>query len=175
MFEAGQVGERQPDPNGTIIDLAIFDVGAGDVTGIVLRLRALGCNRVLALATHWQSDEALEAIRAGASGVLSKSGMTSQALLAQVQAALHGAGVVPPELLGSVAGLAPRESLFGGLTEREQTVLRLYSEGKVTRKVASELSYSERTIKNVLHDAVMKLGARSRSQAIACATREGLI
>ena len=45
----------------------------------------------------------------------------------------------------------------------------------MTREVATELSYSERTVKTVLRDAVMKLGARSRSQAIAFAVREGLI
>lgn len=41
--------------------------------------------------------------------------------------------------------------------------------------VAQELSYSGRTVKNVLHDVVTKLNARSRSQAVAFAVREGLI
>ena len=43
------------------------------------------------------------------------------------------------------------------------------------REVAQELCYSERTVKNVLHDVVTKLNARSRSQAVAFAVREGLI
>jgi DNA-binding CsgD family transcriptional regulator len=37
------------------------------------------------------------------------------------------------------------------------------------------MSYSERTIKNVLHDVVIKLNVRTRSQAVALAAREGLI
>ena len=41
--------------------------------------------------------------------------------------------------------------------------------------VAQQLCYSERTVKNVLHDVVTKLNARSRSQAVAFAVREGLI
>ena len=44
-----------------------------------------------------------------------------------------------------------------------------------SREVAVELAYSERTVKNVLHDVVTKLNARSRSQAVAFAVREGLI
>ena len=44
-----------------------------------------------------------------------------------------------------------------------------------TREVAAQLCYSERTVKNVLHDVVTKLNARSRSQAVAFAVREGLI
>ena len=60
-------------------------------------------------------------------------------------------------------------------TEREQQVLALIAQGHPTREVALELSYSERTVKNVLHDVVTKLNARSRSQAVAHAVREGLI
>jgi DNA-binding CsgD family transcriptional regulator len=37
------------------------------------------------------------------------------------------------------------------------------------------LSYSERTIKNVIHDVVTKLNARTRSHAVAEAVRAGLI
>ena len=61
------------------------------------------------------------------------------------------------------------------LTDREQQVLSLIAAGHPTREVAQELCYSERTVKNVLHDVVTKLNARSRSQAVAFAVREGLI
>jgi DNA-binding NarL/FixJ family response regulator len=61
------------------------------------------------------------------------------------------------------------------LTEREQRVLGLIAEGYPTREVAEQLSYSERTVKNVLHDIVTKLNVRSRSQAVAHAVRDGLI
>ncbi len=54
-------------------------------------------------------------------------------------------------------------------------MLSLIAAGHPTREVALELSYSERTVKNVLHDVVTKLNARSRSQAVAFAVREGLI
>ena len=61
------------------------------------------------------------------------------------------------------------------LTDREQQVLALIAAGHPTREVALQLCYSERTVKNVLHDVVTKLNARSRSQAVAFAVREGLI
>jgi DNA-binding NarL/FixJ family response regulator len=61
------------------------------------------------------------------------------------------------------------------LTTREQQVLASVAEGLPTREVARRLHYSERTVKNVLHDVVTKLGARSRSQAVAEAVRQGLI
>jgi DNA-binding CsgD family transcriptional regulator len=49
------------------------------------------------------------------------------------------------------------------------------AEGLPTREVAHRLSYSERTIKAVMHDVTTKLDAKSRSQAVALAVREGLI
>jgi DNA-binding CsgD family transcriptional regulator len=55
------------------------------------------------------------------------------------------------------------------------TTLRLAAEGHPTREVAVQLCYSERTIKNVLHDVVTKMDARTRSHAVAQAVREGLI
>ena len=54
-------------------------------------------------------------------------------------------------------------------------MLSLIADGHPTREVAQRLCYSERTVKNVLHDAVTKLGVRSRSQAVAHAVRDGLI
>jgi DNA-binding CsgD family transcriptional regulator len=77
----------------------------------------------------------------------------------------------------------PIDDSFATITDLEQVVpcvdggqvLALIAAGHPTREVAAELCYSERTVKNVLHDVVTKLNARSRSQAVAFAVREGLI
>jgi len=71
--------------------------------------------------------------------------------------------------------LEPRGLSLSWLTAREKQVLRLVANGHPTREVARQLSYSERTIKNVMHDVVTKMNARSRSQAVAEAVRAGLI
>jgi DNA-binding NarL/FixJ family response regulator len=101
-----------------------------------------------------------------------------------IQAASAGDGTVPPDLLGRLLRqvgrlqrhvLAPRGLTFSGLSERELDVLRLVADGMSTSEIAKRLSYSERTIKNVIHDITTKLNARSRSQAVAEALRAGLI
>ncbi len=128
-------------------------------------------------------EHVLAAMQAGAIGFLRKDTLTMEGLSAAVQAAASGAGVVTPELLGSLVKSAAAESNGGSngrphsakLTDREQQVLSLIAAGHPTREVAQELCYSERTVKNVLHDVVTKLNARSRSQAVAFAVREGLI
>jgi DNA-binding NarL/FixJ family response regulator len=61
------------------------------------------------------------------------------------------------------------------LTSREQAVLHMLADGLTTREIAEELSYSERTVKNIVHDVLEKLGCRTRAHAVAIATRHGVI
>ena len=134
--------------------------------------------KVIVCSSHCVEDAVLAALQAGAVGVLRKDTLTTDSLATAVRAAANGTGVVTPELLrdlldGLAAGI--ERPVVARLTDREQQVLSLIAEGHPTREVAEQLCYSERTVKNVLHDVVTKLGARSRSQAVAHAVREGLI
>jgi DNA-binding NarL/FixJ family response regulator len=61
------------------------------------------------------------------------------------------------------------------LAPREIDVLRLVADGYDTGEIATKLAYSERTVKNVLHDVTTRLQLRNRSHAVAFALREGLI
>jgi DNA-binding NarL/FixJ family response regulator len=61
------------------------------------------------------------------------------------------------------------------LSPRDVNVLRLLSEGRSTAGIAHDLTYSQSTIKNVIHDLVRELGARNRAHAVALAIRAGLI
>jgi DNA-binding NarL/FixJ family response regulator len=137
--------------------------------------------RVLVCTSECSESSVLAAMQAGAIGILRKDTLSMDGLAAAVQAAASGAGVVTPELLGGLVRSAANganghaRAPQAMLTDREQQVLSLIAAGHPTREVAQELCYSERTVKNVLHDVVTKLNARSRSQAVAFAVREGLI
>jgi DNA-binding NarL/FixJ family response regulator len=163
-------------------ELVMADLAVGQVGMFIGQVRQRIGRPVLVTTQCWDPDAVLEAVAANAIGVVCKDGLTAESLGVQVRAALHGAGVVPPQLLTTMADQSVTGDRdvngFGrrsGLTPRERAVLRLIADGRLTREVATELSYSERTVKTVLRDAVVKLGARSRSQAIAAAVREGLI
>jgi DNA-binding NarL/FixJ family response regulator len=160
-------------------ELVIVDIAIGHVDMFIAQVHQRLGRPVLVIADAWDREAVLEAVGANAIGVVCKDGLTAESLGIQVRAAMHGAGVVPPQLLTSLVnqgaeGTARRFPRLG-LTSRECAVLRLIADGRLTREVATELSYSERTVKTVLRDAAVKLGARSRSQAIASAVREGLI
>ena len=61
------------------------------------------------------------------------------------------------------------------LTDREIKVLKLLADGQDTAEVGRRLFYSERTVKNIVHDVTSRLNLRNRTQAVAYALRQGLI
>jgi DNA-binding NarL/FixJ family response regulator len=138
---------------------------------------------VIACTSDCDNESVISAVEAGAVGYLRKDTLTQDLLQAAIQAAEGGAAIVAPDVLAAMLRGAPSETDNGAtarlpeprLTEREQRVLALIAQGHPTREVAQQLCYSERTVKNVLHDVVTKLNARSRSQAVAYAVRDGLI
>lgn len=121
------------------------------------------------------------ALDAGACGVIAQDGLTVCALRAMIETAIEGSGVVSTRFLAMLrkdASAGPQqraEHSPSPLAPRERQVLGLIAAGSTTREIALELSYAERTVKNILHDAVTKLGARSRSQAVANAVRGGWV
>ena len=160
-------------------DLVIVDHAMPGGTDFVAAVGEAASAPVVVCSSLTTEDAVLAVLQAGAAGVLRKDTLTTETLASAVRAAVNGTGVVTSELLHE---LLENLSTNGDgkpaptrLTDREQQVLSLIAAGHPTREVAQQLCYSERTVKNVLHDVVTKMGARSRSQAVAHAVREGLI
>jgi DNA-binding NarL/FixJ family response regulator len=180
VAEAESVREAWEHPDLFASELVILDVAVEGGPDFVSAVTEATGARVIVCTSEPSDDSVLAALQAGAVGFLRKDALTPEALGSAVQAAAEGTGVVAPDLLGNLLKGVTGEGVNGRptlarLTEREQQVLALIAQGHPTREVAQELCYSERTVKNVLHDVVTKLNARSRSQAVAHAVREGLI
>ena len=179
---AGSVAEARRHPQLAGADVVIVDISAEDGHQLMREVRDTFGARVIACGAGWDGAAALAAVEAGAVAVVRNETLSADALEATVRATLEGSMVLPPELVGGLLTAGAAGAEYGGgrrhgsqLTAREEQVLRLIADGHATREVAAELCYSERTVKNVLHDAVTKLGARSRSHAVAHAVRAGLI
>ncbi len=181
VAHAGSVREAWADRELLRSELVIVDQSIDGGVDFIGALGEATGARVVVCTSECGEAAVLAGIRAGAVGFLCKDALTTDGLAAAVTAAASGTGVVTPDLLGSLLRAVSNGSgerakpAPARLTDREQRVLALIAKGHPTREVALELSYSERTVKNVLHDVVTKLNARSRSQAVAHAIREGLI
>jgi DNA-binding NarL/FixJ family response regulator len=178
--------------DGTEVDLAdvalvvvdAVDAATVRVLGAVQRDRTPGGRpRSVLVVSEIDPAGAAEALRAGAAGIVRRAAVTADGLVSAIGSVAAGEGVVPSDLLegllrrrpGGDIRQAPPVAGFGRPTEREVQVLRLLSEGCDTREVARMLSYSERTVKNVIQDVTRRFGLRNRSHAVAFALREGLI
>ena len=148
------------------------------------RLQRGGTTRTVLVAGSLDDGELVSAVEAGAVGLMRRNETTADRLVATIVAAAANDGTVPPDLLGRLLTqvgalqrgvLAPRGLSFTGLASREIEVLRLVADGCDTSEIADQLAYSERTVKNVLHDVTTRLQLRNRSHAVAYALREGLI
>lgn len=124
------------------------------------------------------------AIEHGLAVLLPPAAATAERLLRAVADAHRGHGDVPSEQLGWLLRdlgrlhkqvLAPRELTLSGLSHRETEVLRLLADGLDTAEIATELAYSERTVKNILHTLLRRLDLRNRVHAVAHGVRHGLI
>ncbi len=192
VSEAGVSAQLRLDGDLEVIDdldaarVAVVTVDEVDDTTLnVLRgLERGGCERIVLVAARLDDAGLLAAVEAGVSAILRRHEAGPDQLRAAVVAADTGDGSIPPDLLGRLLAqvgrlqrnvLGPRGLTFSGLNEREVAVLRLVAEGLETAEIARTLSFSERTIKNVIHDVTSRLNLRNRSHAVAYAVREGLI
>lgn len=71
--------------------------------------------------------------------------------------------------------VASRSRSASKLSAREVDVLRLIAEGKHCDEIATELSYSERTVRYILYGAMKRMRSRNRAHAVSHAIRTGLI
>ena len=146
--------------------------------------RDAGGPRVVLIVGSVDGVEVLAAVEAGVAAIVRRSEATPERLSTAIRAAATGDGHLPPDLLGRLlqqVGDAQRRAAtptgltFGGLTQRELTVLRLIADGYSTSEIATRMAYSERTIKNSIHDLVSRFHLRNRTHAVAFAVRQGLI
>lgn len=156
-----------------------------DDTARVVRALCRGDQpRIVLVASTIDEATVVAAAELGVGGLLRRTDSTADALVRAITRVSAGEGEVPPDLLGRLLEqvgrlqrqvLAPRGLAFSGLSPRETEVLRLVAEGHDTSEIAAQLCYSERTVKNVLHDLTTRLQLKNRTHAVAYAMREGLI
>lgn len=166
------------------VALVVADHVDAESVSVIRSLRARGAERLILLVARIDDKGVVAAVEAGATNVIRRSEATPGNLLAAIRTASAGEGSLPPDLLGRLLSqvgrlqrqvLHPRGLTFAGLTDREVRVLQLLAEGLDTAEVGRRLFYSERTVKNIIHDLTNRLELRNRTHAVAYAIREGLI
>lgn len=151
----------------------VFDVDAAGLQAAAAPARR--CEVKLLGVTREAGAGQQSESKASVSAVLVLRAMSPARLLSCVRAVTEGGGDMSPEALCRMLPESENGTSHERLTEREFDVLRLLADGDSTRDIAKRLSYSERTVKNIVHDLLVKLNCRTRAHAVALATRRGVI
>ncbi|MER7189119.1 helix-turn-helix transcriptional regulator [Streptomyces flaveolus] len=178
-----EVDLREESGPGTVALLIEDALDEAALTRLRRIVRSEGARAVLVVGAI-RETELLDVVECGVGAIVWRHEATAHRLVQAVLAASRGDGDLPADLIGRLvnqvgtlhrgaAGRPGAPSL--GLAPREVDVLRLVADGLDTGEIAGKLSYSERTVKNVMHGLTTRLHLRNRAHAVAYALREGYI
>jgi two-component system NarL family response regulator len=171
---------REHQPDLVMLDLLMPGMSGLEVVGTIIK--ASPRTKVVLLTSSESAEDLLAAVKAGASGYLTKDTPLPR-LVAAMHDVIDGGAAVSPAMGGKLF-TALRDLLRHSgtmsarvpeLTGRELEILGLVGNGKTSREIADELFISENTVRNHVRNVLDKLGLRSRFEAVTWAQREGLI
>ena len=145
-------------------EVTLLDLSLGAGSGLRLLAQMLRHSpeaAVLVFSMHAEPLYAVQALRAGARGYVTK-GSVPQVLVDAVYQVARGQRALSPDIAGEVAGmLLEGETGHMGLTPREFDVLRLLLQGLDVEAVGQALHISPKTVRNCHYQLKAKLGART--------------
>ncbi|TPV50957.1 helix-turn-helix transcriptional regulator [Pseudarthrobacter phenanthrenivorans] len=173
----------EPPVNGRALPGEVAHAARAIVRGLVLAM--VDQQGVRRIRTQWDCDGAnlLINVRDDGPGELSASAPAMARLVQRVEALNGSMGVdVMPGWGADVAVVIPldpparplAEAADWNLGERELEVLQLLAAGQRNRSIAAKLHISENTVKFHLRNLYRKIGASSRTEAMALAHSNGL-
>lgn len=172
----------------TRADLVLMDISMPELDGIAATAQItadenLAGVRVLILTTFELDENVLHALRAGASGFLSKS-VEPAVLQEAIRLVARGEALLSPKAVRTLInrflslpnpGPVPSPARLDGLTEREREVMALVAGGLSNDEIGERLYVAPLTAKTHINRAMMKLGARDRAQLVVFAYQSGLV
>jgi two-component system invasion response regulator UvrY len=178
--EAANYGELRQKLAEQACDVLVIDIempGRNGLEALVILRKEHPGLRAIVLSGHAENEYAVRALRAGASGYLSKASAPLQ-LVEAVRKAASGGKYISAEaaqaLARTVAGEG-RDAEHEALTDRELQVLRLIAAGKRLSEIAKALLLSPKTVSVYRARVLEKLGLANNVEIAHYAARHGLI
>ena len=170
-------------PDVVLMDVRMPEMGGIEATRRILE--AAPSTRVLMLSVSDETEDLIDAVKAGAAGYLLKE--TSIDVIAEsVRQVALGHSFISPRIAGRLleefANLARRdtpppeaEARPPLLSNREMGVLEALSEGADNAAIAAALEMTEHAVRNHVRNILEKLHLATRTEAVLYALRTRLI
>jgi DNA-binding NarL/FixJ family response regulator len=173
---------RAHQPDVVVMDIRMPVLDGLEATRAIAADPELSGVRVLVLTTYDEDALVFEAIRAGAAGFLLKDAEPAE-LLRGIRIAAAGDTLLAPQaarrlvaaFASTPAPKGPTARALKLLTEREREVVALVGRGLSNDEIAQRLVISPATSRTHVSRAMVKLGARDRSQLVVFAYESGLV
>jgi len=163
---------KQLHPDVVLMDLLMPVMDGITATAVIRNI--LPETEVIALTSVLESAAVVGAVKAGAIGYLLKDTQAPE-----LRRAIKAAAAGQVQLSTQASAYLMREVRVAAtpepLTERETEVLRLLAQGQSNKDIARHLQIVEDTVKTHVRHILAKLGVQSRTQAVLCAMRLGLV
>ena len=133
--------------------------------------------RILVLTMHEEHQYAVRAIRAGASGYLTKEGASAQ-LVTALRKVASGGAYISAEVAEQLALNAMPDSqgpLHGTLSDREFQVFRMIAEGRSVSEIAERLNLSVKTVSTHKSNVLQKMNMTTSGELIRYALEHDLV
>lgn len=160
-------------------DIAVLDLSMPGLAGIALikRLKIEKPKlRILVLSMHGEAQYAARALKAGASGYLTKDSAGPQLIGAIRKIAAGGVHIseaAAAQLIG--AGAAAESAPHSALSDREYEVLRQIVAGRSVTDIADALSLSVKTVSTHKARILQKLSLSGTAELVRYALEHGLV
>ncbi len=172
-------------------DIVLLDMNMPERDGLqgIIDIEKLGLDtKILALSGYDDADLIFRAMKIGAKGYVLKT-MASAQLIYAIEEVLNGKIYLPNALTSRFfeyfqqtfrnenarAEIEKEENLLNELTQREEEVLELLTQGITYKGVANKLFISETTVKTHVNNIFQKLQVNDRTQAVLYAINNGFL
>lgn len=171
---------REHEPDLVMLDLLMPGMSGLEVVSTIIKVSPK--SKVVLLTASESSEDLLAAVKAGASGYMTKDTKLPR-LVAAMHDVLDGGAAISPamggKLFSALRNLLRHHGALAGrspeLTGRELEILGMVGEGMTSKEIAEKLFISENTVRNHVRNILDKLGLKSRFEAAQWAYREGLL
>ncbi len=180
---AGVELARELNPDIVVLDIEMPVMDGVEAARLILD--SMPHPRVVILTVSEDDEHLLTAIELGVHGYLLKD-LRPEQLYDMLRSVMTGQVPVSPSLVGRLVSRLRRRGAAAArpqpapgapgacLSQRELEILRYVADGLTNKEIGRQLSITEGTVKNHVHNALRKLGMENRIQAAAYVVRQWL-